>query len=266
MRDYLVFARVGPGSLHPVWFADDPDRNWDCCLSWYSAPPETCGAEYVVTGGLNKFDAFFEFRQSFTEPFHYKYILITDNDIAFEPGDISRYFNLCTQYQLYLSAPSLRWGTNINFDVTMNNPACLVRQVSFVEVMAPCFSAAALERLLPTFLLTGSTWGIDYVWSSQLRNENSISIVDAVQIDHTQAPSVSSGKFYLMLKEQGIDAEQELGKIKLEYPSFGGFRTLSRGHVLKVAVPSLLGTLIVKIVESIKRKVRRRAQRKAKQQ
>ncbi len=38
-----------------------------------------------------------------------------------------------------------------NYNVTVENPFCELRRVSFIEVMAACFSAPTLERLLPTF-------------------------------------------------------------------------------------------------------------------
>lgn len=260
MRDYLVFARVGHGSLHPDWFAGDPSRNWDCCLSWYGEPPEVFGAEYVVTGGFNKFDAFCDFRESFPEQFNYRYIFLLDNDVAFQPGDISRFFSICDEANLYLTQPSLKWGTNINFDVTMHNPACEIRFVSFVEVMAPCFSSKALVDLFPTFRLTASTWGIDYAWAAQLQKKRLITVIDAIQIEHTRAASVENGQFYKMLKNNGIDAVSEYQAIKRDYPSFGGFRTVEGPHRLKWPFPRFIASLIVRLADSIKRKSRRRQQ------
>ena len=56
MRPYLVFVRAGLKSFHAQHIREDPDRNWDCCVSWYSAPGNDGGAERSTTGGLNKFD------------------------------------------------------------------------------------------------------------------------------------------------------------------------------------------------------------------
>ena len=37
-RPNLLFVRAGDQSLHPRLIAEDPQRNWDCCVSWYIAP------------------------------------------------------------------------------------------------------------------------------------------------------------------------------------------------------------------------------------
>lgn len=163
MRDYLVFVRAGARSLHRRAIEEDSRRNWDCCVSWYSdPPPEESVAERYDHRGANKYEAFAQTFHDAQARQSYRYVLLLDDDVKFRPGDISRFFDICDHEQLELSQPALAWGTHANFPVTLWNPACRVRQVGFVEVMAPCFSRTALEQLLPTFTLTRSTWGIDH--------------------------------------------------------------------------------------------------------
>src|SRR5256885_6492443 len=51
-RQYLVFVRAGRESLHRRLIQEDPDRNWDCCVSWYDAPQEQEHlAEYYCATG-----------------------------------------------------------------------------------------------------------------------------------------------------------------------------------------------------------------------
>src|SRR3954469_18512307 len=45
-RQHLVFVRAGRESWHKQLMLEDPDRNWDCCVNWYDAPPEDGLAEY----------------------------------------------------------------------------------------------------------------------------------------------------------------------------------------------------------------------------
>lgn len=256
-RPYLVFVRAGAASLHPRLIADDPDRNWDCCVSWYVEPRQEALAEYYENTGTNKFDAFDEFYCRRVVSSHYRYVLVLDDDIDFAPGDISRFFAICDGYQLYLAQPSLRWGTNANHDVTLHNPVCVVRRTRFVEVMAPCFSRQALERLKPTFKLNRSTWGIDYAWSSILAGESRIAVVDAVQVAHTKAVSLDGGAFYLKLRAIGIDPIEEYHHIKKSYLRFGSLATERKGHSLTIPLPGSLGTLVVMLFEGIKKRVHR---------
>lgn len=263
LRSNLVFVRAGGNSLHSKWIKNDPDRNWDCCVSWYVAPHPESLAEYYEDTGTNKFDAFDAFYRKTIAGNQYRYVLVVDDDIDFLPGDISRLFMLCEAHQLYLAQPSLRWGTHANHDVTLHNPACIVRRTRFVEVMAPCFSRPALERLQPTFSLNRSTWGIDYAWSSLLAGEGRIAVIDAIQVAHTKAVSLDGGAFYLKLRAAGIDPVAEYGQIKQAYPPFGSLGSERGGHRLVVPLPGFVGSLVVQLFEGIKKRVHRARLRRA---
>lgn len=254
-RSNLVFFRVGNGSLHTRLLAEDTDRNWDCAVSWHVTPDADSAAEYNETFGSNKFDAFIDFFQKHSIAGKYAYIMLVDDDILFAPGDISRYFSICEQHQLYLSQPSLTWGTNSNHDVTLHNPVCLIRGVKFVEAMAPCFSDEALSRLTTTFRISRSVWGIDYAWASLLRGEGRLVVVDSVQILHTRPVSFSGGAFYAKLKAENVDPFVEYGKIKQSYPPFGSFKTERSGHRLRYPIPWGFRRLIVMLFEGIKKRM-----------
>jgi hypothetical protein len=259
MRDYLVFFRAGANSLHRRLLAEDPGRNWDCCVSWYCPPPAETGAEYYVSGGDNKLEAFAAFCRDNLADLPYRRYLVVDDDILFAPGDISRLFDLCQAHDTYLCQPALRWGTHASHDVTLWNPLCQVRQTSFIEVMTPCFSREAMRQLLPTFTLTRSTWGIDYAWASLLQGQGRIAIVDSVQVAHVKPVDLGGGAFYRMLESRGIDARAEYGAVKQAYPAFGPLRTLPGGHVLaSPLLPAWLGRPLVRLMESLKKRLHKR--------
>src|SRR5207248_9168991 len=46
----------------------------------------------------------------------------------------------------YTDALPICWFTQTTLNALVRNPVCVLRRVSGVEVMAPCFSAAALDR------------------------------------------------------------------------------------------------------------------------
>jgi hypothetical protein len=255
MRDYLVFVRAGLDSLHPRLIAEDPGRNWDCCVSWYSPPREEHIAEYYEAVGENKFEAFEAFFLARMADRPYRYYLVLDPDVYFRPGDVSRFLALCDRHGLFLAQPSLRWGTNANFIVTLWNPVCAVRQVSYVEVMTPCFSFRAVEELLGTFRLSRSTWGIDTAWSSMLRDSGRIAIVDAVRVEHTKPADLSNGLFYQRMRDLGVDPTQEHSQVKATFPHFGELRTLRSGHEFASPLSPPIGRLATAFAEAAKKPV-----------
>lgn len=262
MKDYLVFYRAGPNSLHAKALNEDPQRNWDCCISWYCEPKKEALAEYYLSGKDNKYESFVEFLDSTPAAKGYRYYLLVDDDVAYSPGDISRFFEICDRHSLYLCAPVLKWGTNSNHDVTLWNPLCEIRQVTYVEVMTPCFSRQALNDLRDTFLLTKSTWGIDYAWSSRLSGQGKIAAVDAIRVEHTKAADPSGGAFYLKLKSMGVDLGEEYASIKHSYPPFGGFRTARHGHLYRFGLPDFIGWPLTRLFEHVNKRVHRRMRRR----
>ena len=116
-RDYLVFFRSGPNSLHPRLLAEDPQRNWDCAVSyWASAQPPDTLAELYCTGGGNKFDGFIEFWNSEPRSRGYRYYLLLDDDVYFEPGDISRFLSICDRHEIELDFINNRQTKKVAFD------------------------------------------------------------------------------------------------------------------------------------------------------
>src|SRR5207237_10103628 len=100
-------------------------------------------------------------------------------------GAVSRCFTLREHYRTYLAQPALRWFTQTTLNALVRNPVCVLRRVSGVEVMAPCFSAAALEALLPTFGMTRSTWGTDLAWSGLIGGREPLHVVGGIGLEHS---------------------------------------------------------------------------------
>jgi len=259
-RPYLLFVRAGAQSLHGRLLAEDPARNWDCCVSWYVAPREEALAEYYSGGGFNKFEGFLEFWHARAEPWPYRYVLMIDDDIYLAPGEISRFFALCERHQTYLSQPALRWFTHTTLNIFVRNPVCLLRRVSFVEVMAPCFSSDALATLLHTFGMTKSTWGTDLAWGGILQGRHPIYVVDAVTLRHTRTGGGRPGPFYRKLQALGIDPNEELRRVRAQFPEFVGARTLKDGHIFRPGIPRALAPALMRLFEGLKFIVRARKQ------
>src|SRR5581483_9734533 len=145
-------------------------------------------AEYYCRAqqSVNKLEGFVEFKSQHPDLWPYRYVLLLDDDLYLRPGEISHFFQLCDYYGTFLSQPALEWFTHTTLNALVRNPACVLRRVSFVEVMAPCFSAAALESLLHTFSWTRSTWGVDWAWGGLLEGHEPLYVVDAISMEHTR--------------------------------------------------------------------------------
>ncbi len=259
-RAYLAFIRAGSESLHRRLIAEDPARNWDCCVSWYVRPVPESDAEYYSEGGDNKLEGFLEFHRRCPVVREYRFVMVMDDDVYLEPGALSRFFELCERYGTWLAQPAQRWRTNNTLKVLVRNPVCLLRRVSFVDVMAPCFSAAALEELLPTFSWTKSTWGVDWAWGCLAQDRHPLYVVDAIALAHTRRGDVDGGAFYRKLRAMGVDAAEELRRVRERFPRYVGPRTLPGGHVYRRGIPPLIGAVLWRMFEHLKWIVRLRKQ------
>jgi hypothetical protein len=251
-RPFLAFVRAGADSLHGRLIAEDPQRNWDCCVSWYVPARREALAEFYSHGGFNKLDGFLEFAREWPAYREYRYVILLDDDIYLRPGDLSRFFALCERYATYLSQPALRWLTHTTINALVRNPVCVLRRVSFVEVMAPCFSREALAALLPTFGMTRSTWGNDLAWAGAIDGRHPICVVDAIGMDHTRTGDGRPTAFYRKLAEMGVDPGAELERVRRMYPAFRGSRTLGSGHVFRPGIPAWAAPALMRLVEELK--------------
>jgi hypothetical protein len=233
-----VFFRAGRNSLHEQLLAQDPRRNWDCCVNWYLEGQPDGRAELHFTGGDNKFEGLVEFLRGSGSAGHYEYILALDDDLLFRPGDVSRYFDICRANALYLSQPALLWRSHFSHYLTLRNPVCRLRKVTFIEVMAPCFSRLALRELRETFLYTKSTYGIDWAWSAEAGGRRSFHMIDEIPMLHTRPIDRGQGAFYRKLREWGVDPDSDNASVFARYPDFAPvFKTCRTGHAAAAWVP-----------------------------
>jgi hypothetical protein len=254
-RPYLAVFRAGRGTVHRRMMAEDPARNWDCALNAWEAPatiPGPATEEIQFLDGNHKYEGMASFLERERERvLRYRYVLLADDDIYFRPGDLSRLFQVCDAHRIHLGQPALRWGTNVNHFVTLWNPASRVRRVSFVEVMTPVFSAAALLELAPTFSLTRSTYGIDWAWAALLRDRAAIHIIDAVQVEHVRKVDWEGGAFYRKLQGLGVNPATEMRAVRARFGEFGGIRTLRRGHRARLPLGATLGDASVVLFDRL---------------
>jgi hypothetical protein len=189
MRTNLVLARVGAQSLHPDWIDPAQSRTWDLRLVPYQPIPSQDGVDCVV-GEVIPGPKWSGIRQVLNEWDgwrSYDRIWIPDDDIRAKQDVINKMFEVADALGLELFAPALDETSYYAHFITMRNSSFYGRWVGFVEIMAPGFRTATLERLLSTLDLTetGWGWGLDSVWPKLLGYEN-VGIIDGTAVTHTR--------------------------------------------------------------------------------
>ena len=210
-RRNLVIVRAGNTSLHPEWLVGDADRTWDVVVNYFGDDPDiykdadvrrmdSKGPKWPALHDL------IEANPSFMQD--YAYIWLPDDDLKADHASITTLFVLCEKYQLEVAQPSLTWDSYFGHITTLQSRRYLLRYTNYVEVMAPCLSAAMLQKSLPLFNSNLSGWGLDFVWTKLADHpETGLAIIDAVTVRHTRPVG---GPNYQALRDGGISPWAEL--------------------------------------------------------
>ena len=219
-RKFLVFVVPQSDMASPLLSALSATRNFDVAARFYDAPGQNeamlNGAEYVITGGLSKFHAASLFLRKFDLVEAYEGYLFLDGDLEFDSSQLSQFLSLAHAVGFSLAQPSVTRDSYCYWNMAYHQPGYIFRDTSFVEVMAPYLSRAALSKALPTFTQSISSYGLDLVWPALVGNE-SIAVVDAFQIRHRSTVEHASGRFYKYLKSIGVDLDEEERLILQKY-------------------------------------------------
>lgn len=209
----VYFIRAG--SSKPLCFDSiyESTRDGKIVLSLYSTPewsiPDDC---IIISGGLSKYHAFYKIR----EFLDFEFAFLLDYDIGLDSFSEDRLLRKlqhrsinCAQFAIsqvsHSAFPFLGKETNRDF-----------RRVNFIEVMAPIFSRQGIDKVLHTFPMSISTWGLDYAWSS-IFSGNSMYVIDTETMHHTSKPDLSDGPFYRYLSSIGVNPREELANLKEQF-------------------------------------------------
>lgn len=206
-RRGLVIVRAGDHSLHPGWTTQREARRWDLVVSYFGADPDRHrGPDPRIDDPGQKWEGLHALltRADFWRS--YAYIWLPDDDLAAGHGSVDRLFDAMGEHELALAQPALSWPSFYSHAITLHHPSFALRITNFVEIMAPCFSRAALERCVPTFTESLSGWGLDFVWPTLLAPGERAGIVDAATVTHTRPVG---GPSYARLRRDGISPMDE---------------------------------------------------------
>jgi len=188
---FAIVSAVGDNSLHPTWL--DGTKSFDLILIYFGddsnvAQDYAKDADLLIRAKGQKLHMIERLvRENKLNIEGYEYVWFMDDDVLIDPAAIHEFFRLSAKYSALISQPAMVGFTS--HDITNPSPKrlSLARATTFVEVMAPCFSAKALSKCLESFGEEESSYGVDYMWFGILgKPERGLLIFDAVTMEHTQ--------------------------------------------------------------------------------
>lgn len=195
-RENLVVVRAGDKSLHPQWLTNGP-RNWDLAVSYYGDYPERYKDQYDFLHLYKgpKWEGIADFISGNRELMRkYRYVWFPDDDIFTTAENIDRLFEICADVGFTVAQPALTRYSHYTWPITRRQRRTLWRRTDFVEIMAPCIQVETLALFEPTFTLSSSCWGIEWLWwdIAVKAGVASFGIVDCAAVYHTR-PVGSAG-------------------------------------------------------------------------
>lgn len=220
--EFLVFLRTKDISAKTVKLLNP---GYDLVVSVYGEDhlkeeiTEVKGMNIII-GGLSKYHAFSKAQKENSQLLDYKYYIFLDEDLIIDNDQILRILEFSKNNNLELAHPVLNvnsysyWKELIydGFSTKKYYPT------SIVEVMCPIFSKASLEKLLYTFEMSISSWGLDLIWPKILNTQ--IHLINTEHIGHYGVPDTKNGAFYKYLKKIGINPYLEKYKLQLKFRVF----------------------------------------------
>lgn len=113
----------------------------------------------------------------------FDYVLVCDDDVELPAVFLDRYLGLVDRFRFDLAQPA-RMG-KVDHPVTKQQPTCIARLTSFVEVGPLVSFGRMAQGIFPLDESCGMGWGLDLAWSAQaIEYVWRLGIVDATPIGH----------------------------------------------------------------------------------
>lgn len=205
-----VISAVGGSSLHKEWINGTTDFDlhlliYDDSYSYFynDSPFIMCQKGYklkLVYDYLQRNPDFLEI---------YDYFFLPDDDIRMSTEQVNALFREMRQNNLAIAQPGLI-DSYYTYEHTLRHSKTTIRYVNFVEMMLPCFSTVALQKVLFTFNENKQGWGCEFHWPHLINfTGKEMAIFDRVNAVHTRP--FQSGSI-----ENHMDAKNYLKKYDLK--------------------------------------------------
>ena len=209
LRKNCVISAVGKNSLHKHWLDNDENRSFDLHLIVYddSFSKFYNDADFLYLKKGYKLKLVYDYLMNHPNYLeHYSYFFIPDDDIMTDAQSINRLFHLMEQYSLKIAQPALK-KSYFTYPITLHEHPFILRYTNFIEMMLPCFSHEALEKVIHTFKENESGWGTEFRWPLLIDSKGrDMAIIDTVAMIHTQP-----------VKRGRIENEKELNAYLKKY-------------------------------------------------
>jgi hypothetical protein len=111
---------------------------------------------------------------------NYKYFFFPDPDLEISIEQINKLFDFASLRCFDLCQPAVTLDSFESHSWLYQQKDSVFRPVKFVEVMCPCFKREILEKLLWTFDLSYSGYGLDLLWAKYFQGY----VIDSITVKH----------------------------------------------------------------------------------
>jgi hypothetical protein len=135
------------------------------------------------------------------------WLVVTDDDVTFDRGDVVRLVSLCRRLGLDLAQPA-RSDRGGGHEITFARRLSVARRTTFVEI-GPVFAIGPRwrDRIVPFPEELGMGWGVELDWLDLHKEGCLLGIVDAVRVRH-EGPLAEDydGEWYLRRLRDDLNA------------------------------------------------------------
>lgn len=186
--DNCVISAVGARSLHREWLKGT-HCNFDLHLIIYDDSLDIFGgdASNICHKVGYKLKVVYEYlMENLWLLTKYKYFFIPDDDILMDAHTVNLMFAAMEVYHLQIAQPALVRSYYL-WEHTLKDPYSRLRYTNYVEMMVPCFSNMALQKVLFTFGENETGWGVETHWALLIDADcRDMAIIDDVEVVHTR--------------------------------------------------------------------------------
>ncbi len=200
---------------HPVRRIVDAVRDEGWTVSWW-ALDEVVEDLADITAGCGPGERLPLLNELVRRSGDFEWLVVADDDVTFERGDVIRLVALCARAGLDLAQPA-RTDSFVDHRITSARRLSVARRTSFVEI-GPLIAIGPRwrDRILPFPEERGMGWGLELEWHELHREGCALGVVDAVRVRHEGARGedydyrAEAHRVHAELEERGFDGWKDV--------------------------------------------------------
>lgn len=227
---HLVFTSAGDNASVTKWLKGKP--YFDLWITYYGS---VSGRYSEISKFYNerkgsKFQNLFFLYQNYRELlYHYDSIMVMDDDILINAGQINRLFQIREAFDLWILQPSFTPLGKISWPITIARRENVLRFTDFIEMTCPLFKREKLDIFMLKYDPELISYGCDFMFLDTIGNENGkkVAVIDSVvcknphakkkggirEIDKLAPARVRVGKWRMIKEKYQIDCSNRFNVI-----------------------------------------------------